>query len=103
MTQGKSRVFSGIQPSGELHIGNYLGAIQNWVALTETYDCIYCIVDLHALTVPKDPGEVGAKTLELAQVLIACGLDPERCTLFAQSHVPQHAELGWILQCWGMA
>jgi len=97
MTQGKSRVFSGIQPSGELHIGNYLGAIQNWVSLTETYDCIYCIVDLHAVTIPYEPAELQGKIHELAIGLLASGLDPERCTLFVQSAVPEHAELQWLL------
>lgn len=94
-----SRVFSGIQPTGDLHLGNLLGAVGNWVRDQHVDDCFFCIVDLHALTVPKEPGEVGGKTLELAQVLMACGLDPESCTLFVQSHVPQHAELGWVLQC----
>jgi tryptophanyl-tRNA synthetase len=93
------RVFSGIQPTGDLHLGNLLGAVQNWVREQHVDDSVFCIVDLHALTVPKEPGEVGGKTLELAQVLMACGLDPEVCTLFVQSHVPQHAELGWVLQC----
>jgi tryptophanyl-tRNA synthetase len=97
------RVFSGIQPSGELHLGNYLGALRNWVALqdeaaTDT-DVVFCIVDLHALTQPKAPGEVGAATVELARTLLAVGLDPDRCVLFAQSHVHQHAELAWLMQC----
>jgi tryptophanyl-tRNA synthetase len=93
------RVFSGIQPTGDLHLGNLLGAVQNWVEDQRTADSFYCIVDLHALTIPKAPGEVAAKSLELAQVLLACGLDPEACTLFVQSHVPEHAQLGWLLQC----
>jgi len=97
MTQGKSRVFSGIQPSGELHIGNYLGAIQNWVALTEEYECIYCIVDLHAVTIPYEPSLLQERIHELAIGLLASGLDPERCTLFVQSAVPEHAELQWLL------
>lgn len=97
MSQGKSRVFSGIQPSGELHIGNYLGAIQNWVALTEKYDCIYAIVDLHAITIPYEPRELQDRIFELAVGLLASGLDPERCTLFVQSAVPEHAELAWLL------
>jgi len=97
MTQGKSRVFSGIQPSGELHIGNYLGAIRNWVALTEKYDCIYCIVDLHAVTIPYEPAELQTRIHELATGVLASGLDPERCTLFVQSAVPEHAELQWLL------
>ncbi len=97
MTQGKSRVFSGIQPSGELHIGNYLGAIKNWVALTETYECIYCIVDLHAVTIPYQPSELQGRIQDLAIGVLASGLDPERCTLFVQSAVPEHAELQWLL------
>ena len=97
MTQGKSRVFSGIQPSGELHLGNYLGAIQNWVALTERYDCIYCIVDLHAVTIPYQPSELQDRIFELAVGVLASGLDPDRCTLFVQSAVPEHAELQWLL------
>ena len=94
-----SRVFSGIQPTGDLPLGNLLGAVQNWVRDQREADSFYCIVDLHALTVPKSPGEVGERTLELAQVLLACGLDPQACTLFVQSHVHQHAELAWLLQC----
>lgn len=94
-----TRVFSGIQPTGDIHLGNLLGAVRNWVDSQDDTDSVFCIVDLHALTIPKDPGEVGIRTMELAQVLMACGLDPERVTLFVQSHVHQHAELGWILQC----
>ncbi len=94
-----SRVFSGIQPTGDLHLGNLLGAVRNWVEDQHHADSFYCIVDLHALTVPKSPGEVGARTLELAQVLMACGLDPDACTLFVQSHVDEHSELAWLLQC----
>lgn len=94
-----TRVFSGIQPTGDIHLGNLLGAIRNWVDSQGDTDSVFCIVDLHALTIPKDPGEVGNRTLDLAQVLIACGLDPDQVTLFVQSHVHQHAELGWILQC----
>ena len=94
-----SRVFSGIQPTGDLHLGNLLGAVRNWVEGQRHADSFYCIVDLHALTVPKSPGEVGARTLELAQVLMACGLDPDVCTLFVQSHVDEHSELAWLLQC----
>ena len=94
-----SRVFSGIQPTGDLHLGNLLGAVRNWVEDQHDADSFYCIVDLHALTVPKAPGEVGEKSVELAQVLIACGLDPEICTLFVQSHVREHSELAWLIQC----
>jgi len=91
------RVFSGIQPSGELHIGNYLGAVRNWVALHSEYECIFCVVDLHAITQPYEPKELAPRTLEMAVGLLAAGLDPERCTLFVQSHVPEHAELAWAL------
>ena len=93
----RERVFSGIQPTGELHLGNYLGAIKNWVSLTEDYDCIYCIVDLHAITVPYDPDEMPDRVFDLAVSLMAAGLDPDRCTLFVQSAVPRHTELAWIL------
>ena len=93
------RVFSGIQPTGDLHLGNLLGAVRNWVEDQREADSFYCIVDLHALTVPKEPGEVGDRTLEMGQTLLACGLDPEACTLFVQSHVREHTELAWLLQC----
>lgn len=91
------RLFSGIQPSGGIHIGNYLGAIRNWVALIPEFDCIYCIVDYHAITVPYEPAEMQGRILEAAAVNIACGIDPDRCTLFVQSHVPEHTELAWLL------
>lgn len=94
-----ARVFSGIQPTGDLHLGNYLGAVVNWVRDLDVDDSVFCIVDLHALTVPKDPAELRARTRDLGAWLVACGLDPERCILFVQSHVPQHAQLGWIMQC----
>ena len=93
------RVFSGIQPTGDLHLGNLLGAVRNWVQDQRTADSFYCIVDLHALTIPKEPGEVRDRTVELAQALLACGLDPEACTLFVQSHVPEHTELAWLVEC----
>ncbi len=92
-----SRIFSGIQPSGELHIGNYLGAVQNWVRLQEGRDAtFYCVVDLHALTGNYEPADLRRRRHEMAVSLLAAGLDPERCTLFFQSAVPQHAELAWI-------
>jgi len=91
------RVFSGIQPSGELHLGNYVGAVQNWVALQAEYECIYAIVDLHALTQPYDVAALASRTFDMAVGLLAAGLDPSRCTLFVQSHVPQHTELMWLL------
>jgi tryptophanyl-tRNA synthetase len=91
------RVFSGIQPSGELHIGNFLGAVTSWVALQDQFECIYSIVDLHAITQPYDTATLAPRTLEMAVGLLASGLDPSRCTLFVQSQVPQHAELMWLL------
>jgi len=91
-----TRVFSGIQPSGELHIGNYLGAVRNWVELQDRYECLFCIVDLHAITQPFEPTELAQRTKEMALGLLAAGLDPERCTIFVQSHVPEHLELAWI-------
>jgi tryptophanyl-tRNA synthetase len=94
-----SRVFSGIQPSGVPTLGNYLGAIRNWVPLQETHEAIYCIVDLHAITVWQDPKQLARQTREMAAALIACGLDPRKCILFVQSHVSAHAELAWIFNC----
>ncbi|HUK21516.1 MAG TPA: tryptophan--tRNA ligase [Gemmatimonadales bacterium] len=92
-----ARVFSGIQPSGELHIGNYLGAVQNWVRLQSQHECFFCVVDLHAITQPYEAGTLAQRTLEMSVGLLAAGLDPERCVLFVQSHVPEHAELNWLL------
>lgn len=94
-----ARVLSGIQPTGDIHLGNYLGAVRNWVDDQHTQDSYFCVVDLHAITVPRDPAELRARTLELTLLLVAAGLDPEVCTLFVQSHVHQHAELSWILEC----
>ncbi len=94
-----SRVLSGLQPSGDLHLGNYLGAIRNWVADQDVHDAYYCIVDLHALTLDIDPAELRSRTFETALDLLASGLDPERCTLFVQSHVPQHTQMTWLLEC----
>jgi len=90
------RVFSGIQPTGELHVGNYLGAVRNWVQVQQDYQCIYCVVDYHAITIPYAPSDMAQRTLDLAAGLIACGIDPERSFLFVQSHVPQHTELAWV-------
>jgi tryptophanyl-tRNA synthetase len=90
-------VFSGIQPSGELHLGNYLGAVRNWVALQGQYRCFYCIVDYHAITQSYEPAELAARTRAMAIDLLACGVDPERATLFVQSAVPEHTELAWVL------
>ncbi len=97
-TPDRPRVFSGIQPSGAIHLGNYLGAVKNWVALQDDHDAVYCIVDLHALTLPKEAGEVGRGTIDIGRILLAAGLDPERSVFFVQSHVPAHAELGWLMQ-----
>ncbi len=94
-----SRVFSGIQPSGVPTLGNYLGAIRNWVPLQDTHEAIYCVVDLHAITVWQDPKELARQTREMAAALIASGLDPDRCILFIQSHVQAHTRLAWIFNC----
>ena len=93
------RVFSGIQPTGELHLGNYLGAVRRWVQDQHDHDALYCVVDLHALTLPQDPAVLRAKTHEVVTLLVAAGLDPEICTLFVQSQVPEHAQLGWLMEC----
>lgn len=96
----KKRIFSGIQPSGDLTLGSYMGAIRNWVALQEEYDCLYCIVDMHAITVRQVPADLRRRSLEQLAQYIACGLDPEKNIMFIQSHVPQHAELAWVLGCY---
>ena len=93
------RTLSGIQPSGEVHLGNYIGALQHWVAQQDERDCFYCIVDLHAITVPQDPATLRGATLDLAAGLLAIGIDPDRSTLFVQSHVTEHSQLGWVLEC----
>lgn len=95
----RKRVLSGIQPSGSVHLGNYLGAIQNWVRSQDEYDNFFCVVDLHAITVPQNPQQLKKNIRELAGVLFACGIDPEKSALFVQSDVSQHAELAWILNC----
>lgn len=98
--QRPHRVLSGIQPTaGSFHLGNYLGAVRQWVALQESHDAFYMVVDLHAITVPQDPKELRQNTRIAAAQLLAAGLDPERCTLFVQSHVPEHAQLGWVMNC----
>ncbi|MEM7652945.1 MAG: tryptophan--tRNA ligase [Pseudomonadota bacterium] len=94
-----NRIFSGVQPTGNLHLGNYLGAIRNWVELQRDYQCIFCIVDLHALTVPQDPAELTHSTREVAAAYIAAGIDPESCIIFNQSAVTAHSELSWLLSC----
>src|SRR4030088_421669 len=91
-----SRIFSGIQPSGSLHIGNYLGAVKNWADLQHKYESFFCIVDYHAITVTYEPADLRARTADMALSLLAAGLDPTKCTLFVQSMVPEHTELAWI-------
>ena len=95
----KKRIFSGAQPTGQLHIGNYLGALKNWVALQDEYEAFYCIVNLHAITLPQDPSTLRKATLDLARIYLAAGVDPEKSTIFIQSDVAEHAELTWILSC----
>ena len=95
----KKNLFSGIQPSGNITLGNYLGALRNFVLLHEQYNCLFCVVDLHALTLRQDPAALRRNSASLAALYIACGLDPEKNIIYCQSHVPEHAELGWILNC----
>jgi tryptophanyl-tRNA synthetase len=95
----KGRIFSGVQPTGNLHLGNYLGAIRNWVALQEQYESIFCIVDMHAITIPQDPKELRAHTREVTAAYVACGIDPARSIVFVQSQVPGHAQLAWVFNC----
>ncbi len=97
--ENKKVIFSGMQPSGSLTLGNYLGALKNWVNLQSEFDCYYCVVDMHAITVPKEPKDLRKNTLEVLANYIAAGLDPEQVTLFIQSHVSAHAELSWVLNC----
>lgn len=101
-TEKKKRIFSGVQPSGTLTIGNYLGAIKNWTTLQDEYDCIYCVVDMHAITVRQEPALLRRRTLETLAIYLAAGLDPKKNVLFVQSHVPAHAELSWVLSCYTM-
>ncbi|NIF24206.1 MULTISPECIES: tryptophan--tRNA ligase [Pantoea] len=96
----KPIVFSGAQPSGELTIGNYMGALRQWVQMQDDYHCIYCIVDLHAITVRQDPEKLRKATLDTLALYLACGIDPNKSTIFVQSHVPEHAQLSWILNCY---
>jgi len=95
----KKIIFSGIQPSGSLTLGNYIGAIKNWVKLQDEYECLFCVVDLHAITVRQEPKDLRQRTLEVLAIYIASGLDPEKNTLFIQSHVPTHSEAAWLLNC----
>jgi tryptophanyl-tRNA synthetase len=95
----RPRVLSGVQPTGALHLGNWLGAIRNWVALQDSHDTFFCVVDLHAITVPHDPARLAEDTLSTAALYLACGIDPQRSTVFVQSHVSAHSELCWLLNC----
>ena len=94
-----ARILSGVQPTGNTHLGNYVGAFRQWVEQQHEFDAYYCVVDLHAITLPYEPAELRSRTLEMAAILLACGLDPQVCTLFVQSHVPEHTELAWMLNC----
>lgn len=96
----KKRIFSGVQPSGNITLGNYLGAIKNWVDLQDEYECIYAMMDLHTITVRQTPAELRKRTMELLALYIACGIDPEKCIMFIQSQNPAHAELSWVLNCY---
>ncbi len=96
----KPIVFSGAQPSGELSIGNYMGALRQWVHMQDEYDCVYCIVDLHAITVRQDPEKLHKATLDTLALYLACGIDPKKSTIFVQSHVPEHVQLSWVLNCY---
>ncbi|MCH7807229.1 MAG: tryptophan--tRNA ligase, partial [Proteobacteria bacterium] len=97
--QPRERVFSGAQPTGNMHLGNYLGAFRNWARMQADYDCIYCVVDLHAITTFQDPETLGDNVRDAAAAYIASGIDPEVSILFSQSQVPAHAELAWIFNC----
>src|SRR3712207_5044050 len=99
MTSFTQRVFSGMQPTHTLHLGNYLGAMVNWIAMQETHDCIYCVVDLHAITLFQEPGELVGNIREVTAAYLACGLDPKRSIIFNQSQVHEHAELAWVFNC----
>lgn len=99
IAENKKIIFSGIQPSGNLTLGNYLGALKNWVKLQNEYDCFFCVVDLHAITVKQIPAYLRKRTLEVLAIYIACGIDPDKNTLFIQSHVPAHSEASWLLTC----
>ena len=92
-----ARIFSGIRPTGNIHLGNYLGAVKQWIALQETNECVFCIVDLHAITTPYNPKELQKNILDTAAVYLAAGINPEKSIIFVQSQVPEHAELAWLL------
>lgn len=99
MAKNRPVIFSGVQPSGQLMLGNYLGALKNWARLQDEYDCLYCLVDMHAITIRQDPKELRERSYQGLAIYLAAGLDPAKNILFVQSHVPQHAELGWVLTC----
>ena len=99
MADFKQLVFSGVQPTGNLHLGNYLGAIVKFVELQKSHECIYCVVDLHAITVPQDPQQLTSSIREVTAAFIACGIDPKAHIIFNQSQVPEHAELAWVFNC----
>ena len=99
MEETKKIIFSGIQPSGNLTLGNYLGAVKNWAALQEEYNCYYCVVDMHAITVRQDPAELRRRCADVMSLLIAAGVDPDKNVVYMQSHVPGHAQLSWVLNC----
>ena len=96
---GKKTVFSGVQPSGVLHIGNYLGALTQWVEMQNQYNCIFCVVDYHAITVKQNPEELSGRIIDIVKMYLASGIDPERAVIFQQSEIPAHTELAWILNC----
>lgn len=100
MSSPKPIVLSGAQPSGELTIGNYMGALRQWVAMQDSHDCLYCVVDLHAITVRQDPNALREACLDTLALYLACGVDPKKSTVFIQSQVPQHTQLGWVLNCY---
>jgi tryptophanyl-tRNA synthetase len=99
MNTNQKTIFSGIQPSGNLHLGNYLGAIKQWVDMQDDYNCIFCVVDYHAITVPQDPAKLAEKVIEVAKIYLAAGIDPKKSIIFRQSDIKEHAELAWILNC----
>ena len=99
VTTKKPRVFSGIQPTGNIHLGNYLGAVKNWVDRQEEYENIFCVVNSHAITIPQNPKTLREKTFELCAMLLACGIDPQKSTLFIQSEIQEHTSLAWLLTC----
>ena len=99
MEQGKKVIFSGIQPTGKITIGNYLGSLKNWIGMQEEFDCIFCVVDMHSITVRQDPSVLRKRARALLTLYIAAGLDPKKNCIYYQSHVSGHAELSWILSC----